>query len=163
MALAKEYRRIAGRGILYQQKDVSYKEVTAAARQKMTALVECMNSGIYDSPSIAEKMIALSRSLESVSGRKVYGYLPKPIKAQADTIVDELAQLPEVAEYYATWNQLRDELEGFYKEKPRAHLPLSQQKEFKAIKNAVIQEAERLRVETLSFEDMDMESATEML
>lgn len=132
---------------LYQQKDVSYKEVTAAARQKMTALVERMNSGIYDSPSIAEKMIALSKSLESVSGRKVYGYLPKPIKAQVDAIVDELAQFPEVAEYYATWNQLRDELEGFYKEKPRQHLPLSQQKEFKAIKNAVIQEAERLRAE----------------
>lgn len=132
---------------LYQQKDVSYKEVTAAARQRMTALVERMNSGIYDSPSIVEKMIALSKSLESVSGRKVYGYLPKPIKAQVDTIVDELALLPEVAEYYATWNQLRDELEGFYKEKPRQHLPLSQQKEFKAIKNAVIQEAERLRAE----------------
>lgn len=132
---------------LYQQKDVSYKEVTAAARRKMTALVERMNSGIYDSPSIVEKMIALSKSLESVSGRKVYGYLPKPIKGQVDGIVDELAQLPEVAEYYATWNQLRDELEGFYKEKPRQHLPLSLQREFKAIKNAVIQEAEKLRVE----------------
>lgn len=147
---------------LYQQKDVSYKEVTAAARRKMTALVERMNSGIYDSPSIAEKMIALSKSLESVSGRKVYGYLPKSVKAQVDTIVDELAQLPEVAEYYATWNQLRDELEGFYKEKPRQHLPLSQQKEFKAIKNAVIQEAERLRVETLSFEDKDMDDEPEV-
>lgn len=141
---------------LYQQKDVSYKEVTAAARQKMTALVERMNSGIYDSPAIAKKMIALSKSLESVSGRKVYGYLPKSVKAQVDTIVDELAQLPEVAEYYAIWNQLRDELEGFYKEKPRRYLPLSLQREFKAIKNAVIQEAERLRVETLSFEDKDM-------
>lgn len=147
---------------LYQQKDVSYKEVTAAARQKMTALVERMNSGIYDSPSIAEKMIALSKSLESVSGRKVYGYLPKPIKAQVDAIVDELAQFPEVAEYYATWNQLRDELEGFYKEKPRQHLPLSLQREFKAIKNAVIQEAEKLRLETLSLEDKDMDDEPEV-
>lgn len=147
---------------LYQQKDVSYKEVTAAARQKMAALVERMNSGIYDSPSIAEKMIALSKSLESVSGRKVYGYLPKPIKAQVDTIVDELAQLPEVAEYYVTWNQLRDELEGFYKEKPRAHLTLSHQKEFKAIKNAVIQETEKLQLETLSFEDKDMDDEPEV-
>lgn len=147
---------------LYQQKDVSYKEVTASARQKMTALVERMNSGIYDSPSIAEKMIALSKSMESVSGRKVYGYLPKSIKGQVDGIVDELAQLPEVEEYYATWNQLRDELEGFYKEKPRQHLPLSLQREFKAIKNSVIQEAEKLRLETLSLEDKDMDDEPEV-
>jgi hypothetical protein len=32
-------------------------------------------------------------------------------------------------------------------------LPLSQQKEFQAIQNAVIQEAERIRLGTISFED----------
>ena len=46
---------------------------------------------------------------------------------------------------YAVWNDLRDTLEGYYKSKPRQHNSLSQQKEFRAIKNAIIQEAERLR------------------
>ena len=50
-------------------------------------------------------------------------------------------------------NQLRDELERYYKDVPRERLPLSQQKEFKAIKNMVIQEAERLRLSTFTFED----------
>ena len=59
-------------------------------------------------------------------------------------IVDELEKLPRVAEYYAVWNDLRDTLEGYYKNRPRQHNPLSQQKEFRAIKNAIIQEAERL-------------------
>ena len=36
---------------------------------------------------------------------------------------------------------------------PREHLPLSQQKEFKAIKNMVIREAEQLRLGTFTFED----------
>ena len=40
---------------------------------------------------------------------------------------------------------MRDTLEGYYKNRPRQHNPLSQQKEFRAIKNAIIQEAERLR------------------
>ena len=35
-------------------------------------------------------------------------------------------------------DRLRDELERYYKDSPREHLPLSQQKEFKAIKNMVI-------------------------
>ncbi len=62
-----------------------------------------------------------------------------------DSIVDELETLPEVAAYYSVWNGLRDTLEGYYKNRPRQHNPLSQQKEFHAIKNAIIQEAERLR------------------
>ena len=40
---------------------------------------------------------------------------------------------------------MRDTLEGYYKNRPRQHNPLSHQKEFRAIKNAIIQEAERLR------------------
>ena len=60
-------------------------------------------------------------------------------------IVDELEKMPEVAAYYAVWNDLRDTLEGYYKNRPRQHNPFSQQKEFRAIKNAIIQEAERLR------------------
>ena len=87
----------------------------------------------------------LALELRTVSGKKQYGYLKKPLKDMVDSIVDELEKLPEVAAYYSVWNDLRDTLEGYYKSKPRQHNPLSQQKEFRAIKNAIIQEAERLR------------------
>ena len=52
--------------------------------------------------------------------------------------MDELENLPEVAAYYSVWNGLRDTLEGDYKSKPRQHNLLTQQKEFRAIKNAII-------------------------
>ena len=52
--------------------------------------------------------------------------------------------------------RLRDELESYHKDTPRQHLPLSQQKEFKAIKNMVIQETENLRLGVLTFEDERM-------
>ena len=64
-----------------------------------------------------------------------------------DSIVDELEKMPEVAAYYSVWNGLRDTLEGYYKNRPRQHNPLSQQKEFRAIKNAIVQAAERLRLQ----------------
>ena len=86
----------------------------------------------------------------------MYGYLTKQVKAQVDAIVDELAQLPAVAECYEVWNKLRDELENYYKDKPREHLPLSQQKEFKSVKNMVIREAERIRLDEITFEDEQM-------
>ena len=101
-------------------------------------------------------METLAEMLADHKGKKVYGYLKKSAKAQVDAIVDELAKVPEVAECYEQWNQLRDELERYYKDTPREHLPLSRQKEFKAIKNMVIREAERLRMGELTFEDARM-------
>ena len=130
---------------IYIQKDVAYKEVTEAAREIMREIVDRMESTAEPPVSIQEKLLELALELRAVSGKKQYAYLKKPLKDMVDSIVDELEKLPEVAAYYSVWNGLRDTLEGYYKNRPRQHNPLSQQKEFRAIKNAIIQEAERLR------------------
>ena len=132
---------------IYIQKDVAYKDVTEAARAVMHDLVDRMES-VSDPPaSIQQKLLELALELRMVSGKKQYAYLKKPLKDKVDEIVDELEKLPEVAAYYSVWNGLRDTLEGYYKNRPRQHNPLSQQKEFRTIKNAIIQEAERLRLQ----------------
>ena len=130
---------------LYIRKDAAYKDVTEAARAVMRELVDRMESVSEPPASVQQKLLELAVELRTVSGKKQYGYLKKPLKDMVDSIVDELEKLPEVAAYYAVWNGLRDTLEGYYKNRPRQHNPLSQQKEFRTIKNAIIQEAERLR------------------
>ena len=130
---------------LYIRKDAAYKDVTEVAREVMQEIVDRMESVSEPSASIQQKLLELALELRTVSGKKQYGYLKKPLKDMVDSIVDELEKLPEVAAYYSVWNGLRDTLEGYYKNRPRQHNPLSQQKEFRAIKNAIIQEAERLR------------------
>ena len=130
---------------IYIQKDVAYKEVTEAARAVMRELVDRMESVSEPPASVQQKLLELALELRTVSGKKQYAYLKKPLKDMVDSIVDEIETLPEVAAYYAVWNGLRDTLEGYYKNRPRQHNPLSHQKEFRAIKNAIIQEAERLR------------------
>lgn len=142
---------------LYKQKDLSYQEVRDAAHEAMGRLIRNMESGIYDYPVVEDKLVALAETLQNTKGKKVYGYLKKSIKAQVDAIVDELAQFPAVAECYEVWNKLRDEVESYYKDIPRERLPLSQQKEFKAIKNLVIREAERIRLGEITFEDEQMD------
>ncbi len=141
---------------IYQEKDLSYQQVRDAAMEAMGRLIREMKSGLCDSPVIAGQMETLVGMLAEVKGKKLYGYLKKPVKVQVDTIVDELARLPEVAECYEQWNRLRDELERYYKDTPREHKTLSQQQEFKAIKNMVIREAEELRLGTFTFEDTTM-------
>ena len=139
---------------LCQEKDLSYQQVRDAAMEAMGRLIREMKSGLCDSPVIAGQMETLAEMLSEVKGKKVYGYLKKPVKAQVDAIVDKLARLPEVAECYDHWNRLRDELERYYKDTPREHKPFSQQPEFKAIKNMVIREAEELRLGAFTFEDI---------
>ena len=129
----------------YVQKDIAYKDVTEAARETMRRIVDQLESVENTPESIQQKLMELALELHTVNGKKQYGYFKKPLKDMVDSIVDELENLPEVAAYYSVWNDLRDTLEGYYKSKPRQHNPLSQQKEFRAIKNAIIQEAERLR------------------
>ena len=129
---------------VYVQKDVAYKDVTGATRETMRRIVDRLESVENPPESIRQKLMELALELRTVSGKKQYGYLRKLLKDKVDGVVDELENLPEVAAYYSVWNGLRDTLEGYYKNRPRQHNPLSQQKEFRAIKNAIIQEAERL-------------------
>ena len=119
--------------------------MTEAARESMRQIVDQVEHIAEPPLSIQQKLLELANELASVSGKKQYGYLKKPLKELVDSIVDELETMPEVAAYYAVWNGVRDTLDGYYKNRTRQHNPLSQQKEFRAIKNAIIQEAERLR------------------
>lgn len=145
---------------LYREKDLSYQQVRDTAMEAMSRLIGEMKTGLCDSPVIAEQMDRLSQMLGNAEGRKVYGYLKKPVKAQVDAIVDELAKLPEAA-CYEEWNRLRDEVERYYKDIPREHQPLSRQKEFRVIKNMAIREAEDLRLGVFTFEDEDMKDEAE--
>ena len=146
---------------LYREKDLSCQQVRDSAMEAMGRLIGKMKSGFCDSPVIAEQMDRLAQMLDDAKGKKVYGYLKKPVKAQVDAVVDELAKLPEVAACYEEWNRLRDEVERYYKDAPREHQPLSRQKEFRAIKNMVIREAENLRLGVFTFEDEEMKDEME--
>ena len=146
---------------LYIRKDAAYKEVTEAARAVMHDLVDRMETVSELPVSIQQKLLELATELGTVGGKKQYGYLKKPLKDKVDFIVDELETLPVVAAYYSVWNGLRDTLEGYYKNRPRQHNPLSQQKEFRAIKNAIIQEAERLRQQMEQEPSQDEEPSAE--
>ena len=87
-------------------------------------------------------MQKLAVQLETVKGKKSYGYLPKPVKKTVDEIVDELEKLPIVKQCYEQWLVLQNQVDSYYHDSPRERKKLSQEKEFRAIKNAVIREAD---------------------
>jgi hypothetical protein len=75
------------------------------------------------------------------------------VKKTVDEIVDLMEQLPVISECYQVWWTLQCQIEDFYSEKERRRPPLSEEKEFRSIKNAVIQEAESIRIGKVTFED----------
>ena len=146
---------------LYEQKTISRNELVREARQAMRELVQQMRTRICDHPEAERLMQELTLQLERVNGKKFYGYLPKKQKALVDEIVDQMEQLPTVAECYEQWWQLQGQVEDFYSEKERHRPPLSRQKEFRQIKNAVIQEAETIRLGKITFEDDTLDQSDE--
>ena len=103
----------------------------------------------------------LAWELGSVKGKKSYGYLSKDLKRKVDAIVDQMELLPSIDECYGHWWKLQCRLNDFYAEKERQRPPLSQQKEFRQIKNAVLQVAEQVRQNEITFEDAGAEQDAE--
>ena len=137
---------------LYEQKTVSRDELVRQARASMLALVKEMRQGICDHPEAEQRMWELVQALDGVKGKKKYGYLSKPVKKLVDKIVDEMERLPAVAKCYEQWQTLQGEVEGYYSDAPPKKQKLSKRKEFRQIKNAVVAEAESLRLSALTFE-----------
>ena len=130
---------------LYIKKDAAYKESIQTAKESLLLYIRMLENSESADPVIEQKLWELSHALEQVDGKHVYGYLPKEIKAQVDEIVEQLAQLPEVAACYEQWWKLKDEIAGYYGRNTPPHQPLVQQKEFRTIKNMIIQQAETFR------------------
>lgn len=130
---------------VYIRKEKIYKRSIQTVQEKLLELTAQMEQRACPDTGIEQMMRELSQQLSQLSGKHQYGYLPKPVKATVDAIVDRLAQLPEVAACYAQWNQVKDEQVRFHNQNPRQYLPLSQQKEFRVLLNAVIREAEHIR------------------
>lgn len=133
---------------LYIKKDAAYKESIQTAKEALLLYIRMLESSGSADLVIAQKLRDLSRALEQVNGKHVYAYLPKEVKAQVDEIMERLAQLPEVAACYEQWWRLKDEIAGYYRRNIPPRQPLSQQKEFRTIKNFIIREAETIREPT---------------
>ena len=146
---------------VYEQKSVSRDELVKESRKVMLELSRQMRDTICEHTQAEQMIWKLSQQLGDVKGKRTYGYLPRPMKRQVDEIVDQLEQIPIVNECYQKWWELQCQVNEFYSGKKQQRPPLSKQKEFRAIRNAVIREAENIRLGKITFEDEKMEERGE--
>lgn len=112
-----------------------------------------------DNPRLEQLTEELAERLLTVKGRKVYGYLPPRVKAIVDAIVEELAKDERVSAAYETWQTLYEQVCLDYDQQPPKRLPLSRQKEFKTVRNMVIQETLQWMAERQRCADVQKSSA----
>lgn len=129
---------------LYAEQTQRRDTLAMESRASLSALLSGMDAGVLESGKIEALMAQLTQRLQFTAGKKQYGYLRAELKNLVDEVVDELARDERVAEAYRLWYELREEVLQSYKDNLPPRLPLSQQKEFKPIKNMVIQEALRM-------------------
>ena len=141
---------------IYEQKNEQRGLLRQEAEARMATLIEQMATGALQSDKLELLVTDLAQRLQEVSGKKVYGYLPPRVKRIVDEIVDELSKDERVAAAYALWQDLREQLCIDYNQTPPQRVPLSQQKEFKAVRNMVIRETLRLSEMSFTFEDDTM-------
>lgn len=139
-------RRIFQQDLLhvYEQKTEYRDALGRDAERTMAELIAQMETGQIQNENLERLVLELAQRLHNTQGKKVYGYLPPKTKVLVDAIVDELAKDQRVAAAYNLWNQMREEVCRTYSEQLPERLPLSKQKEFKAVRNMVIRETLRL-------------------
>ena len=139
-------RRIFQQDLLhvYEQKTEYRDTLSRDAERAMAGLIAQMETGQFQNETLERLVLELAQRLQSTKGKKVYGYLQPKTKALVDAIVDELAKDERVAAAYDLWNQMREEVCRTCSEQLPERLPLSKQKEFKAVRNMVIREMLRL-------------------
>ena len=132
---------------VYEQQTAHRDELRRASREKVAGLVEQISGGACENPKLESMLWELTGKLSNVKGKKVYGYLRPDLKALVNQIVEELAMDERIAQLYDLWYQDKRAARNVYDERPLERVPLSENPDFKPIRNAVVRAAVELDVE----------------
>ena len=132
---------------VYEKQTEQRNALRQQSRELIAEIVSKINAGSYENPKLEEMLLQLADRLSKTGGKKQYGYLKADVKAMVNRIVDELASDERISSLYNLWYEQREEVLRTYTETMPERVPLSQNKEFKSIRNAVVQEAMNIAAE----------------
>lgn len=124
---------------IYTAQTKTRDELRQESREKLQTAYAQIEQGSFSDPILEELLARLSHKLKHTKGKKVYGYLPKDTKKLVDAVVDRLTADPRIAALYDVWYERRFEVLRTYTDTLPEKIPLSQNKDFKPIRNAVVE------------------------
>ena len=131
---------------IYQKQTDLRDELRQESRDRITEIVDAINHGSFDNPRMQMMLVQLADRLAKAKGKKQYGYLNASTKKLVDSIVAELARDSRIQELYSLWYEQKEDVLCTYTNKMPERIPLEQEKEFRTIRNAVVQAALQLQL-----------------
>ena len=123
---------------LFQLQTGLREDIKERSEQKIRDLITQAEAESAPNEQLQFLFVKLRKQLEQHKGKKVYGYLPKKIKATVNEIVAQLSTEPAIEELYKEWNKVNREKLSLYYENKDPTVPLVDNKEFRSIKNIII-------------------------
>lgn len=126
---------------IYCEQTTYRDELKHVSKEQIASIIEAINRGAYENETVELMLRQLADELFDYSDKKVYGYLPKFCKNLVNGIVDELAKDERIAKLYDLWYGQKENILKTYTQTMPDRIPLSQNEEFKSIRNAIVTEA----------------------
>ena len=123
---------------IYQEQTLSRDELKSISQEQVHQIVMQIQNSTFNNPQLEKFVKKLHEQLQTVSGKKVYGYLPQDVKSTADDILAELAKDKQVSQLYEKWCELERLKYKIYTQKEPELPPLADNKVFKPVKNMII-------------------------
>ena len=123
---------------LFQLQTGLREDIKEKSEQKIRDLIAQAETEPAPNEPLQFLFVKLRKKLDQHKGKKVYGYLPKHIKATVNEIVAQLSAEPAIEELYKEWNKVNREKLSLYYENKDLTVPLVDNKEFRSIKNMII-------------------------
>lgn len=129
---------------IYDDQTAIRNKLNATAFDEIEELADKIRTGLATNADFVAKFIALAERLQTVKGKKVYGYLPQAMRRQVCSLVDLLEEDENIAKMYELWYQAKCAVYNTYTDNNPPKKPLSEEEAFKPIRNAMIKEADAL-------------------
>lgn len=150
---------------IYSEQQLLRTNIKDEGTQLIDQLARNLASGAekHEDKELLENIVNLKARLDTLTGKKQYGYLPKDAKALVDDILEKIAGHESIAKLYELWYEQKEELSKIYKSNLPNRLPLSENKAFTSVKNVIIREVDNLSLSTenLSLPNINIEKIIE--
>lgn len=124
---------------LYAQQNDLRNQMKKESEQLMKQLADNISQNDVDNAELIDLVAKLHEQLNSSKGKKVYGYLKADVKKTVDEIFIRLAENESIQKMYSLWCEMEQQKHDVYSS-ARVQFPkLADNKEFKSVKNMIIQ------------------------
>lgn len=131
---------------LYESKTQIRDKLKKVSEIEIKEILASMNQPMQENQDLINLVKQLYNEIQNHKGKLVYGFLKSNVKEIVDKIVTLLEQDERIQKLYDAWYLQKEDIQQTYQDAMDIRIPLHQQKEFKSIKNRILNEVKNLHL-----------------